>query len=110
VGYVECEFANGIDFEFANCPVTPRFMARLRQNPSASDRARPFCRCQNILPKRDITTESTTSGGVAHLDLGNALIDLMMTLDDGRLLVDDTRCPGRGSETSYFIEPVPTCF
>ena len=108
-GYVECEFATGVDFEFSNCPLTARFLARLQQNPSASDQARPFCRCQNILPKRDITTESTTSGGVAHVDLGNAQIDLVMTMESGRLLVDDTQCPNGGTATSYYIEPVPPC-
>jgi len=107
---VECEFATGVDFAFSNCPVTARFLARLNQNPSASDRARPFCRCQNILPKRDISTESTVSGGVAHMDLGNAQIDLIMSFDGGRLLVDDTQCPGRGPATSYYMEPVPPCF
>lgn len=108
-GYVECEFATGVDFEFSNCPVTTRFLARLRQNPSASAQARPFCRCQNILPKRDITTESTPSGGVAHVDLGNAHIDLLMTLEGGRLLVDDTQCPGGGAATSYYLDPVAPC-
>lgn len=108
-GYVECEFATGVDFDFSNCPVTARFLARLHQNPSASDRARPFCRCQNILPKRDITTEATTSGGVAHVDLGNAQIDLVMTVEGGRLLVDDTQCPNGGTATSYYVDPVPPC-
>jgi hypothetical protein len=73
-------------------------------------RARPFCRCQNILPKRDVTTESTPTGGVAHVDLGNALIDLVLILEAGRLLVDDTQCPRRGAATSYYVEPVPPCF
>lgn len=108
-GYVECEFATGVDFEFSNCPVTTRFLARLHQNPSASDQARPFCRCQNILPKRDIATESTVSGGVAHVGLGNAQIDLLMALEGGRLLVDDTQCPGGGAATSYYIDPVAPC-
>ena len=108
-GYVECEFAAGLAFEFTNCPVTPRFLARLQKNPSASDRVRPFCRCQNILPKRDITAESTASGGVAHVDLGNAQIDLLMTVDGGRLLVDDTQCVGGGAVTSYYVDPVAPC-
>jgi hypothetical protein len=109
-GYVECEFSTGVDFQFTVCPVTTRFLARLHQNPSASDQARPFCRCQNILPKRDITTESTVSGAIAHIDLGNAQIDLLMTIDGGRLLVDDTQCPGKGSATSYYLDPVAPCF
>ena len=108
-GYVECEFATGVAFQFSNCPVTTRFLARLQRNPSASDQARPFCRCQNILPKRDITTEVTVSGGVAHVDLGNAHIDLLMTLEGSRLLVDDTQCPGRGATTSYYVDPVAPC-
>ena len=108
-GYVECEFASGVDFQFSNCPVTIRFLTRLQQNPSASDQARPFCRCQNILPKRDITIEVTVSDGVAHVDLGNAHIDLLMTLEGGRLLVDDTQCPGRGAATSYYVDPVSPC-
>lgn len=109
-GYVECEFSTGVDFDFSNCPVTARFLARLHQNPSASDQARPFCRCQNILPTRNITTELTVSGGVAHVDLGNAQIDLVMTFEGGRLLVDDTQCPGRGSATSYYMDAVAPCF
>jgi hypothetical protein len=108
-GYVECEFATGVDFQFSNCPVTARFLARLHQNPSASDQARPFCRCQNILPKRDITTESTVSGGVAHVDLGNARVDLLMTFEGGHLLVDDTQCPSGGAATSYYVDPVAPC-
>jgi hypothetical protein len=108
-GYVECEFSTGVDFDFSNCPVTVRFLARLHLNPSASDMARPFCRCQNILPKRDITVEATDSGVLAHVDLGNAQIDLVMTVDGGRLLVDDTQCPGGGPATSYYVEPVPPC-
>lgn len=105
-GYVECEFFTGIDFDFSNCPVTDRFLARLRQNPNASDRARPFCRCQNILPIRIVTAEPSTSGGVAHINLGNATIDLIMKVERGRLLVDDTQCAGKGPETSYYNEPV----
>lgn len=108
-GYVECEFSTGVDDDFSNCPVTARFLARLRQNPNASDRARPFCRCQNILPIREVTAESTPSGGVAHVNLANAAIDLIMKLDGGRLLVDDTQCRGKGSETSYYTDPVPPC-
>ncbi len=108
-GYVECEFATGVDFEFSNCPVTARYLARLQQNPSASDQARPFCRCQNILPKRDITTGPAVSGGVAHVDLGNAQIDLLMTFEGGRLLVDDTQCPRGGAATSYYVDPVAPC-
>jgi len=109
VGYVECEFAAGVDFQFSNCPVTARFLTRLQQNPSASDEARPFCRCQNILPNRNITPESTPSGGIAHVDLGNAHIDLVMTIQDGRLLVDDSQCPGQGPASSYYVDPVPPC-
>jgi hypothetical protein len=108
-GFVECEFSTGVDFDFSGCPVTARFAARLHQNPSASDQARPFCRCQNILPIRDITVESTASGGVAHVDLGNARIDLLMTVEGGRLVVDDTQCPGKGAATSYYVDPVPPC-
>ena len=108
-GYVECEFSTDVDFEFSNCPVTARFLARLHQNPSASDQARPFCRCQNILPIRDVTAETTSSGGVAHVKLGNALIGLIIKVDAGQLLVDDTQCPGKGPNTSYYLDPVPPC-
>ena len=72
--------------------------------------ARPFCRCQNILPKRDITSVPNSDGGVAHVDLGNAQIDLIMKIENGRLLVDDTECPGKGAATSLYTEPVPPCF
>ncbi len=85
-------------------------MARLRQNLSASDQARPFCRGQNILPIRDVIVDTSPAGGVAHVNLGNAAIDLIITVDGGRLLVDDTRCPGKGSETSYYLDRVPPCF
>lgn len=108
-GYVECEFSTGVDFDFSTCPVTARFLSRLHQNPSASGRSRPFCRCQNILPKRDITVSAIQAGGVAHVDLGNATIDLIIISDRGTLLVDDTQCPGKGSNTSYYIDPVPPC-
>ena len=109
VDYVECEFARGVDFEFSNCPITARFLARLLQNPSAMGRSRAFCRCQNTLPMRTVTADPASSGGVAHINLGNATIDLILKVEGGRLLVDDTQCPGKGSKTSYYLDPVAAC-
>jgi hypothetical protein len=112
-GYEECEDIDVNDGQFSLCPVTPRLLDHLREIRPSLDFA-PFCRCQNDSPGRSITAEPTATGGVAHVSLfdGQRRIDLVMTAENGRLLVDDTRCTDQGERTSIFFSPasgMPVC-
>ena len=106
--YSECDRG----FDFSACPVTVRLLVRLKQNPTGGPGggATPFCRCQNTWPTQTVTATPTASGGVAHVTIfGSIVIDLVMTVVDGVLLVDDTLCDGRGASTSIYATPVVPC-
>ncbi|HEX6492096.1 MAG TPA: hypothetical protein VF112_01220 [Candidatus Dormibacteraeota bacterium] len=106
--YGECD--NGDDF--SACPVTARLLGRLEQHPlsGGAGGALPFCRCQDFSTTLSVTVTPAVGGGIAHVTLfGSAVIDLVMTVVHGTLLVDDTRCGGRGATTSLFANPVIPC-
>ena len=106
--YGECDSAS----DFSACPVTPRLLGRLEQHPISGGvgGAAPFCRCQNFWPTQSITATPAAGGGVAHVTIfGSVVIDLVMTVVNGTLLVDDTLCSGRGAATSIFANPVVPC-
>jgi hypothetical protein len=102
----------------AVCPVTDRLAARLTElavpPPNGPGQVSLFCRCQNQAESWQVTTEQSAEGGVDHVTLnyGPALhvkIDLMVVNVDGKLLVDDTRCTGRGADTSLYAQTLAGC-
>lgn len=105
--YGECDSGS----DFSACPVTQRLLGRLEQNPVSGGigGATPFCRCQGLWPSQSVTATPTVGGGVAHVTIGNVVIDLVMTVVNGTLLVDDTLCNGRGAATSIYTNPVVPC-
>jgi len=56
-----------------------------------------------------MTAETSSTGGVAHVTMGSIRGDLVMVDEGGTLLVDDTRCTGRGAATSIYTSPVAQC-
>jgi hypothetical protein len=110
---VDCNFQNR-----STCPVTDRLDARLAElaAPPAHGPGQVslFCRCQNSAESMRITTESTSTGGVAHVVLIyspslHISIDLVVVRDGGQAVVDDTRCTGRGAGTSLYARSLVGC-
>jgi hypothetical protein len=100
------------------CPVTDRLGARLTElaAPPASGPGQVslFCRCQNPAETMQVTTEPTSTGGVAHVALIyspslHVRIDLVVIRLGDRALVDDTLCTGRGSGTSVYEASLAGC-
>jgi hypothetical protein len=104
--------------DLAACPVTDRLRARVQELSRPTGGPGPvveFCRCQNGASGMSVTSEPGGSGGVAHVALVygptyKSRIDLLIVRQpDGRLLLDDTRCTGRGAETSIYAPALAAC-
>jgi hypothetical protein len=105
--------------DLAACPVTDRLRARVEalSRPAAVGPGPvvQFCRCQNPASGMSVTSEPGASGGVAHVALVygptyTSRIDLVIVrTPDGRLLLDDTRCTGRGADTSIYAPALAGC-
>ncbi|MCA1683352.1 MAG: hypothetical protein LC685_05125 [Actinobacteria bacterium] len=98
VFYIDCSDGGKT---YAKCPFTRRLLARLQAINV------PPCRCQNFFPQRVITTGITPTGAIAHVNFRVSRIDLVMVRSNGRLLVDDERCGGRGPSTSIYADAGP---
>jgi hypothetical protein len=68
-----------------------------------------LCRCQNPSDTREITAESSHTGGVAHIKMGRIGFDLIIVNVAGKLLVDDEYCLGKGPSTSIYVTPTVGC-
>ena len=96
------------------CPVTERLAARLTEitqpSPGGPGPVPPFCRCQNVpAPAAVVVGEVTPTGGIAHITLGAPRFDVVVVNQDGRLLVDDVQCAGRGPATGLYAAHLVAC-
>jgi hypothetical protein len=102
-----------------SCPVTDRLRARVaelgRPGPNEPGPVVQFCRCQNGAEGMRVTSEVTGPGGIAHVVLvygagTNVALDLIVVQSPGgQLLLDDTRCTGRGPSTSIYAPTLAAC-
>jgi len=105
--------------ELAACPITDRLRARVEQlshtPPGQPGPVAQFCRCQNGADSMSVTSEVTGAGGIAHVELhyGSTFISkidlIIVRAPDSRLLLDDTRCTGRGASTSIYAATLAGC-
>jgi hypothetical protein len=89
----------------STCPMTDRLKAHLKAQRST------LCRCQNPSETREITTQSSNTGGVAHVKMyaGRIGFDLIMVNVAGTWLVDDEYCLDKGPSTSIYVTPTASC-
>jgi hypothetical protein len=97
--YVVC----GSNGDVSTCPMTDRLKAHL------TAQRMTLCRCQNPSDTREITAESSNTGGVAHIKMGRIGFDLIIVNVAGKLLVDDEYCLGKGPSTSIYVTPTVGC-
>jgi hypothetical protein len=88
----------GASGDLTPCPYTERLKARLMEARAT------LCRCQNASQTRVMSAEVTNFGGVIHVALFNGSVnfDLRVLDQNGRLLVEDQTCMGRGPESSIY--------
>ena len=91
-----------------------RVVVLLNPNASGPGPLNPFCRCQNPASRSmTVVGEVTPTGGVAHValypDVHATRIDLIMVVQDRRLLVDDMQCTGKGASTSVYAPQLAPC-
>jgi len=93
----------GADGNLQACPYTDRLQNRLREASAT------LCRCQNPSVTRAMSAEVADFGGVLYVALFNGSQSYMLTIvnQDGRLLVDDQSCLGRGAATSIHLTVAP---
>ena len=83
-------------------------------NASGPGPLNPFCRCQNPASRSmNVVGEVTATGGVAHVtlypDVHPLRIDLVMVVQDRRLLVDDMQCTGKDASSSVYAPQLVGC-
>ena len=98
---------------FADCPITTRLAARMvevikEQSSYPTGGGDVWCRCQQYF-NLVFAAEVTPGGGIAHVTSGPLRMDFMMVTQDGKLLVDDTQCTGRGASTSIYAPVLVAC-
>lgn len=93
----------GSNGDLSTCPLTERLAQHLKAS------GLTLCRCQNPSETRSITVEPKDSGGITRVSLfgGKVSFDLHVVNVDGRLLVDDQTCTGKGVETSIYTSAAP---
>jgi hypothetical protein len=90
----------------AKCPVTPRFRAELHEPGYVN----LFCRCQNGDPLvRAFSVAPTAAGGTVKLTTGFSHVVLVITRNDGALLLDDVLCSNADPATSVYNKPFVGC-
>lgn len=100
-------------FTIASCPVTERLIARIQEierPPSTGPGpVNSWCRCQNAA-NVTMAAEVSGAGGTTHVTFNNDIkVDFIIVEQQGRLLVDDTRCTGHGSSTSIYSTQLIGC-
>jgi len=112
--YAECQYYHGGEPTFKACPLTPRLEARLTSHIGRFPPrygAGAFCRCLAV--SRDIAVATTIhkDTATAHVRLfgGAETVDLVLALSQGYLLVDDIQCNARGTASSIYVDPIPSC-
>jgi hypothetical protein len=91
----------------ARCPITARFRAELREPGYMMNL---FCRCQNGDPLvREVSVTPTVAGGTVKLTTGFSHVALVITRNDGVLLLDDVLCSNADPATSVYHKPFVGC-
>jgi len=112
--YAECQYYHGGEPTFKACPLTPRLEARLTSHIGRFPPrygAGAFCRCLAVSGDIEVATTIRDDAATAHVRLfgGAETVDLVLTLSQGYLLVDDIQCNGRGAASSIYVDPIPSC-
>ena len=111
------DYPTGCTTNDATCPLTPRLAAKVFAIPTPGPGPgplNPFCRCQNPASRSmNVVGEVTATGGVGHVtlypDVHPVRIDLIMVVQDRRLLVDDMQCTGKGASSSVYAPQLVAC-
>ena len=69
-----------------------------------------FCRCQNGDPLiHELSVSPTATGGTARLTTGFSHVVLVITRNDGVLLLDDVLCSNGDPATTLYHKPFIGC-